>query len=179
MAIARALSMNPKILLSDEATSALDPKTTQSILALLKEINEKLGITIIIVTHQMEVVRQVCQKVSLLEGGKIVTSGDVEELFLKQPDALQSFLGRGNSYTVPDGTNIQILLQEKDASREILSKMARELQIDYMVCGGKMEQYRDKNLGEIVIHISDQDTEKVKQFLNDHDVIWHEYQQEG
>nr|WP_307998553.1 methionine ABC transporter ATP-binding protein [uncultured Merdimonas sp.] len=179
VAIARALSMNPKILLSDEATSALDPKTTQSILALLKEINEKLGITIIIVTHQMEVVRQVCQKVSLLEGGKIVTSGDVEELFLKQPDALQSFLGRGNSYTVPDGTNIQILLQEKDASREILSKMARELQIDYMVCGGKMEQYRDKNLGEIVIHISDQDTEKVKQFLNDHDVIWHEYQQEG
>ena len=179
VAIARALSMNPKILLSDEATSALDPKTTQSILALLKEINEKLGITIIIVTHQMEVVRQVCQKVSLLEGGKIVTSGDVEELFLKQPYALQSFLGRGNSYTVPDGTNIQILLQEKDASREILSKMARELQIDYMVCGGKMEQYRDKNLGEIVIHISDQDTEKVKQFLNDHDVIWHEYQQEG
>ena len=88
-------------------------------------------------------------------------------------------MGRGNSYTVPDGTNIQILLQEKDASREILSKMARELQIDYMVCGGKMEQYRDKNLGEIVIHISDQDTEKVKQFLNDHDVIWHEYQQEG
>ena len=79
VAIARALSMNPKILLSDEATSALDPKTTQSILALLKEINEKLGITIIIVTHQMEVVRQVCQKVSLLEGGKIVTSGDVEE----------------------------------------------------------------------------------------------------
>lgn len=66
VAIARALSMNPKILLSDEATSALDPKTTQSILALLKEINEKLGITIIIVTHQMEVVRQVCQKVSLL-----------------------------------------------------------------------------------------------------------------
>lgn len=178
VAIARALSMNPKILLSDEATSALDPKTTQSILALLKEINEKLGITIIIVTHQMEVVRQVCQKVSLLEGGKIVTSGDVEELFLKQPDALQSFLGRGNSYAVPEGTNIQILLQEKDASRKILSKMARELQVDYMVCGGKMEQYRDKNLGEIVIHISDQDTEKVKQFLNNHDVVWHEYQRE-
>ena len=178
VAIARALSMNPGILLSDEATSALDPMTTQSILGLLKEINEKLGITIIIVTHQMEVVRQVCQKVSLLENGEIVASGDVEELFLRQPDALQSFLGRNNTYTVPEGTNIQILLQEKDSSRKILSKMARQLQIDYVVCGGKVEKYRDKNLGELVIHVSDEDSERVKKFLNEEDVIWHEYRQE-
>lgn len=178
VAIARALSMNPGILLSDEATSALDPMTTQSILGLLKEINEKLGITIIIVTHQMEVVRQVCQKVSLLENGEIVASGDVEELFLRQPDALQSFLGRNNTYTVPEGTNIQILLQEKDSSRKILSKMARQLQIDYMVCGGKVEKYRDKNLGELVIHVSDEDSERVKKFLSEEDVIWHEYRQE-
>lgn len=178
VAIARALSMNPGILLSDEATSALDPMTTQSILGLLKEINEKLGITIIIVTHQMEVVRQVCQKVSLLENGEIVASGDVEELFLRQPDALQSFLGRNNTYTVPEGTNIQILLQEKDSSRKILSKMARQLQIDYMVCGGKVEKYRDKNLGELVIHVSDEESERVKKFLSKEDVIWHEYRQE-
>ena len=178
VAIARALSMNPGILLSDEATSALDPMTTQSILGLLKEINEKLGITIIIVTHQMEVVRQVCQKVSLLENGEIVASGDVEELFLRQPDALQSFLGRNNTYTVPEGTNIQILLQEKDSSRKILSKMARQLQIDYMICGGKVEKYRDKNLGELVIHVSDEDSERVKKFLSEEDVIWHEYRQE-
>lgn len=178
VAIARALSMNPGILLSDEATSALDPMTTQSILGLLKEINEKLGITIIIVTHQMEVVRQVCQKVSLLENGEIVASGDVEELFLRQPDALQSFLGRNNTYTVPEGTNIQILLQEKDSSRKILSKMARQLQIDYMVCGGKVEKYRDKNLGELVIHVSDEESERVKKFLSEEDVIWHEYRQE-
>lgn len=178
VAIARALSMNPGILLSDEATSALDPMTTQAILKLLREINEKFGITIIIVTHQMEVVRQVCQKVSLLEGGRIVTSGDVEELFLKQPDALQNFLGKENAYTVPAGKNIQILLQEKDASREILSRISRELKIDYMVCGGKMEQYRDKNLGEIIIHIADEDTERIETYLNHNDVVWHEYHQE-
>ena len=87
VAIARALSMNPKILLSDEATSALDPKTTQSILALLKEINEKLGITIIIVTHQMEVVRQVCQKdrdVRRCRGIVFKTAGCTPKLFGKR-----------------------------------------------------------------------------------------------
>ena len=77
VAIARALASNPKVLLCDEATSALDPKTTESILALLKEINCKLGVTIIVITHEMRVVQQICDRVAIINGGKITKFDDV------------------------------------------------------------------------------------------------------
>ena len=93
VAIARALTMDPKILLCDEATSALDPKTTNSILDLLLKINKELKITIVIVTHQMSVVRRVCNKMSILENGKIVEQGDVRQIFLNQPAALMRLMG--------------------------------------------------------------------------------------
>lgn len=173
-AIARALSMNPEILLSDEATSALDPVTTKSILDLLKDINEKLGITIIMVTHQMEVVRSVCQKVSLLENGKIVESGDVQELFLKQPEAFRRFLGNEEITSLPEGVNIQIMLRKNDDSGKILSRIAKELQVEYRVCGGKMESYRGENLGDFIINIKNEDAPDVRKFLNHEHAVWHE-----
>ena len=81
VAIARALATDPDILLCDEATSALDPITTSNILSLLKEINEKLGLTIVIITHQMEVVKQICHKVAIMEEGKVVERGNVSDVF--------------------------------------------------------------------------------------------------
>ncbi len=81
VAIARALASSPKILLCDEATSALDPQTTDSILKLLKKINNELGITVVIITHQMNVVREICNKVAIIEGGRLVESGLVEDIF--------------------------------------------------------------------------------------------------
>ena len=81
VAIARALATDPDILLCDEATSALDPMTTANILTLLKEINEKLGLTIVIITHQMEVVKQICHKVAIMEEGKVVEEGQVQTVF--------------------------------------------------------------------------------------------------
>ena len=81
VAIARALASDPKILLCDEATSALDPQTTASILSLLKEINEKLGITIVIITHQMSVIREICNRVAIIEHGELVENGLVEDIF--------------------------------------------------------------------------------------------------
>lgn len=93
VAIARALSLNPKILLCDEATSALDPKTTQSVLDLLQDINRKLGLTIVVVTHQMEVIRSCCDTVSILENGKISETGNVKEIFLRKPESLLNLLG--------------------------------------------------------------------------------------
>ncbi|MBR6258069.1 MAG: ATP-binding cassette domain-containing protein [Lachnospiraceae bacterium] len=81
VAIARALATNPKILLCDEATSALDPQTTESILQLLKEINEKYGITIVIITHQMSVVTRVCRKVAIIDNGVLAEAGDVDKVF--------------------------------------------------------------------------------------------------
>ena len=97
VAIARALALNPKILLCDEATSALDPKTTQSVLNLLQDINRKLGLTIVVVTHQMEVIRSCCDNVMILENGKISEQGSVKEIFLRRPVALLNLLGE-NSY---------------------------------------------------------------------------------
>ncbi len=81
VAIARALATRPKILLCDEATSALDPQTTQSILSLIRELHDKLGLTVIVITHQMSVVEQICTKVAILDNGKVVETGDVSEVF--------------------------------------------------------------------------------------------------
>ncbi len=90
VAIARALSSNPQILLCDEATSALDPNTTQSILQLLREIHDKLGITIVIITHQMEVVKSICNRVAVMEDGRIAEQGDIVDIFTNP----QSSIGR-------------------------------------------------------------------------------------
>ena len=110
VAIARALALNPKILLCDEATSALDPKTTKDILALLNKINKELGITIVVVTHQMEVVKEICEKVALLEDGILVAKGAVEEVFLKPGISIKKFLGEEENDTLPrSGVNIRIL----------------------------------------------------------------------
>lgn len=83
VAIARALAMDPKVLLCDEATSALDPKTTRSLLRLLKRINAEYGITIVVITHEMDVIRQICNKVAIIENGEIVERGGVRETFTK------------------------------------------------------------------------------------------------
>ena len=82
VAIARALASNPEMLLCDEATSALDPMTTQSILELLKKINAELGITVVLITHEMAVIRQICNKVAILDGGKLVEQGTVDDVFM-------------------------------------------------------------------------------------------------
>ena len=79
--IARALASNPKVLLCDEATSALDPQTTDSILKLLKDINEKMGLTIVLITHEMHVIREICDRVAVIEGGVILEEGSTVEVF--------------------------------------------------------------------------------------------------
>ena len=175
VAIARALTMEPKILLSDEATSALDPVTPRSILKLLRDINEKLGITIIIVTHQMSVIKDVCQKVSLLDQGCLVVSGKVDELFMNQPDELKTFLGEEKFEVDCEGINVQIMLSEEDDSRNIVSRMSRELGIDFTIINGEMERYRDKYLGSILINFPKEQKEKVETYLKESHVIWRYY----
>ena len=99
VAIARALATEPRILLCDEATSALDPQTTKAILDLLKEIHEKLGITILIITHQMSVVTEICQKVAIIDGGRLVEEGDVGEIFVSpRSDAARELIS-----SLPEG----------------------------------------------------------------------------
>ena len=172
VAIARALALNPKILLCDEATSALDPKTTKDILALLNKINKELGITIVVVTHQMEVVKEICEKVALLEDGILVDKGAVEEVFLKPGISIKKFLGEEDDDTLPiSGVNIRILFPSKCSESAIITKMARELAIDFSIVGGKLEKFREDVLGSLVINIDESQKDTVLSYLQDKDII--------
>lgn len=172
VAIARALALNPKILLCDEATSALDPKTTKDILALLNKINKELGITIVVVTHQMEVVKEICEKVALLEDGILVAKGAVEEVFLKPGISIKKFLGEEENDTLPTtGVNIRILFPSKCSESAIITRMARELEIDFSIVGGKLEKFREDVLGSLVINIDKSQKDMVLSYLEDKDII--------
>lgn len=171
VAIARALTLNPEILLSDEATSALDPNTTTSILNLLKEINEKLNITIILVTHEMEVVKQIAQKALLLEHGNIIGFDDTEELFLKPDNKMKEFLGE--TEIVPnEGVNIKIYFPKDNAFQSFITKMARELDMDFNIVWGKLEEINGHIVGNMVINIEEKDKEIVTNYIKEHDIIW-------
>ena len=174
VAIARALAMKPKILLSDEATSALDPITTQSILELLKTINESTNITVVVVTHEMSVVRGICKNISLLEHGVLTDSGSVEKMFFNQSSAFRNFLGE--SQELPEsGVNLQIMLSDSDDTKYLLSQMGRTLNVDFSMVSSKTEKYRDKNLGMVVLNFKEEEVALVTDYLNQRNVRWHEY----
>ena len=171
VAIARALTLDPQILLSDEATSALDPNTTTSILNLLKQINEKLNITIILVTHEMEVVKQIAQKALLLEHGNIIGFDDTEELFLKPDAKMKEFLGE--TEVVPkDGINIKIYFPKDNAFQSFITKMARQLDMDFNIVWGKLEEINSHIVGNMVINIKESEKEKVTNYIKEHNIIW-------
>ena len=169
VAIARALALNPKVLLCDEATSALDPNTTKSILNLLQDINKKLNITIIMVTHQMEVIKQICSRVAIMEGGKVLEIGDTEELFLQNSKNLQKLVGE-EDIVLPKGTNIRIIFPKEISNDSIITSMARNLDIDFSIICGKLEKYREDILGSLIINVSFEHKEKVKKYLDEKEV---------
>ena len=173
VAIARALALNPKVLLCDEATSALDPNTTKSILNLLQDINKKLKITIIMVTHQMEVIKQICSRVAIMEGGKVLEIGDTEELFLQNSKNLQKLVGE-EDIVLPKGTNIRIIFPKEISNDSIITSMARNLDIDFSIICGKLEKYREDILGSLIINVSSEHKERVKKYLDEKEVRWEE-----
>lgn len=171
VAIARALTLEPEVLLSDEATSALDPNTTTSILNLLKEINEKLNITIVLVTHEMDVVKQIAQKALLLEHGNIIGFDDTEELFLKPDEKMKEFLGE--SEVVPsEGVNIKLYFPKDNAYQSFITKMARELNMDFNIVWGKLEEINTHIVGNMVINIEEEKKEIVTNYIKEHDIVW-------
>ena len=175
VAVARALTMDPKILLCDEATSALDPKTTNSILDLLMEINQKLGITVIIVTHQMEVVRKACNKACILENGKIADEGTVKEIFIKQPQSLRRLLGEEEEKLPDTGHNIQISYLVKDMKDgELFSTMTSELQYVFPIVICLIHDYQGDQMGIFVINIDDEHLCVVTDYLNQKGIKWRE-----
>lgn len=172
--IARALSLDPKILLSDEATSALDPKTTKEILKLLKDINEKLGITIVVVTHEMEVVKEICERVCIMEAGKILDMGNVDDLFLKPKSPLKTLVGEDEFSLLAEGNNIEIFFTKEYAKESIITKMAKSLNVDFSIIGGKLEKFGENTLGSLIINVKDQDKDAILNYLKEINILWEE-----
>ena len=172
VAIARALALEPKILLCDEATSALDPKITKDILQLLSKINKELGITIVMVTHQMEVVKEICERVVLIEGGIVKAEGNVDELFLRPGQSLRRFLGEDEEIIFPEGVNIRIYFPADKSENSIITTMARDLEVDLSIVWGKLEKFRENILGSLVVNLKLEDEKKVLDYLNKNEFQW-------
>lgn len=157
VAIARALATNPKILLCDEATSALDPQTTGSILSLLKEINETLGITIVIITHQMSVVTDICHKVAIIDNGRLVEEGLVEQIFKapKSDAAKELISGKEVRYTPVDNLltkrMIRIVFQENSAYEPVISNLILKFQVPVNILKADTRNVNGKAVGEMIL----------------------------
>ncbi len=171
VAIARALALSPKILLSDEATSALDPNTTNSILELLKQINQTLNISVVLVTHEMEVVKSIARRAVLLESGKIIGSGTIEELFLKPDEKMKEFLGV-NEILPSEGVNIRLFFPKEVAQNSVITHMARTLNIDFNIVWGKLEKLNENVLGSLVINVDPKDEARVTEYIKQSGVLW-------
>ena len=172
VAIARALACNPDILFCDEATSALDPQTTHSILSLLKEIQRKMGLTIVMITHQMEVVRDVCDLVAVLDDGRVVEEGPVTDIFAKpKSDVTKEFL----SHLVgTDASSEEQMVQWSSKSgayilrfrgettdQPILSQITRETGIDFNIrAGGVQKVGGEVEIGTLIVDIQGSEEEQ-------------------
>lgn len=172
VAIARALVLDPKILLCDEATSALDPAITRDILSLLQKINREMGITIIVVTHQMEVVKQICEKVAFIKEGRVLQIGKPEELFIRPSRDIKAFLQEDSELLPQEGINIQLFFTDESSDEPVISQMARKLNTDFSISWAKLEDFRSNIYGSLVITIKEEDKQKVLDYLDSVRVLW-------
>ena len=160
IAIARALATNPKVLLCDEATSALDPKTTHSILSLIRDINQKLGITVIIITHQMSVVEEICRHVAILDDGEVAESGDVSEIFSNPKSKAAKRLvfpdGADNISSGIDGEAcVRVVFNgSKAAASPLIARMAIDINITPNILGASTRIIGEKVYGNMLLGIS-------------------------
>ena len=157
------------MILCDEATSALDPITTQSILDLLKKINKEMNITVVIVTHQMEVVKSVCDEIAIVKNGKLIERGKTAEIFLSSNSALKTLVTEDE--IIPEnGINIKLYFSQDCAEQTLITNMARDLDIDFSIVWGKLEKFRDEVLGSLIVNINDEHLEKVIKYLKEKNV---------
>lgn len=172
VAIARALALEPKLLLCDEATSALDPKITNSILDLLQDINDKIGLTIIVVTHQMEVVKRICNNVAILDDGKLKTQGKTEQVFLENPKALQNVTGKDETTSnLSEDVSLKVFL---DASKHagLFADMALATNSKFSVIEGGYDDYGDEKFGSFIITYKNENDVKIKSYLYENKLEW-------
>lgn len=159
--IARALANNPSILLCDEATSALDPKTTLSILKLLKEINVKLGITIVLITHEMDVVKEICNRMAIMQDGRVIEEGAVYDIFAEPKEPLtQEFIKSVVSFDIPSeilkdvkGQIIKILFKGAVAGEGVISDTMQRFNVKGNFLHGTIEYIQERPLGIFIMEL--------------------------
>ncbi len=181
VAIARAIANNPKILLSDEGTSALDPKTTKSILELLKKIRDELNITIVMITHQMEVVKDICDRVAVMNNGQVVEENTVENLFREPKTKIsQAFIDslQGNieeeiiSPKDFGGKIIRLSFLGDSAKKPIVSKIIKNFNIDVNILSGNINKLQSNSVGHLILELigSDEELNLAFSFLKNENV---------
>ncbi|MFP2905513.1 methionine ABC transporter ATP-binding protein [Pyxidicoccus sp. 3LFB2] len=156
--IARALAPRPRVLLSDEATSALDPETTRSVLSLLRDINRQLGVTILLITHQMEVVKSICDSVAVLERGRVVEQGKVVDLIARSGTRLHELCyppsPTRDGATAPGGRRVELSLVGEHSTRPILTTLARRFGVDAWLLEGSMERVGETRVGRLLFELT-------------------------
>lgn len=177
VAIARALMTDPKVLLCDEATSALDPDTTRSILDLLKRLNEKLNLTVVIISHQMSVIEAVCNKVAIIDNAKIVTEGTLQDVFLspKTPVA-KKLIYSGRINTEMKGEKLVKLMFDGDTEEPIITSIIQECNILLSIFYAETKRIGGKTYGQIMFRLPyyNEDIEKLRDFLTKKGVAFEE-----
>ena len=178
VAIARALAGDPKVLLCDEATSALDPKTTSQILALLKKLNQELKLTSVIITHQMSVVKDICDRAAVMEQGEVIEQGYVYDLFSNPKTKLtKSFMDTANNFgsffdildekgslaDVSDGTHIYLLTYTGDAAgKALMSEIYKKFTVESNILYGNIDYIKGKPLGKLAVNLTG-DKDKIEE----------------
>jgi D-methionine transport system ATP-binding protein len=162
--IARALATSPGILLCDEATSALDPETTAQVLQLLGEINRELGLTVVLITHEMDVIRRVCDRVAVMDAGQIVESGTVAEVFLHPQHHTSQRFVRESEHTNEDeqqddfahvgGRIVRLTFQGEATYAPLLGQVARETGVDYSILAGRIDRIKNMPFGQLTLALT-------------------------
>ncbi len=161
--IARALITNPSILICDEATSALDPQTTKSILELIKDINKKLGITVLIITHEMDVIKQICDKVAILEDGVVVEAGNTLELYTNpKSETAKNFFAYETNTTKEHfvgGKVIRLTYCNEDIDDPIIYRIIKEYNTELSILSGTIENINGSTVGKLTVRLTGLDSE--------------------
>ncbi len=173
VAIARALVLEPEVLLSDESTSALDPETTSSILELLKKLNKELGLTIIMISHQMNVIEQICNKVAIIDNAKIVENGLLSDVFLNpKTEIAQNLIFSNHVNTKLSKNKVIRLIFDGNADDAIVADIVQDCAIRVSIVYADTKVIDDKVYGQLAIKMpeSEKDTLKIEKYLNLHNI---------
>lgn len=178
VAIARAIATNPRLLLCDEATSALDPNTTKQILDLIKDINKKMGITVIVITHEMKVIESICDRVAIIENSKIAEAGSVEDIFANPKSDIGKKLILGDvmqSEEIVSGTKLRIEFDGRSSFEPVLSNMILSCGVPVNILYAQTKDIGGKAFGHMIIQVcGEEEALKVKRYLEGKDIVFHE-----